>query len=179
MVAKPGMQLAGTVVHRQIIDVVHGSRVGTVHDLYFDTYLSQVTGIFVGYDNMLDRNAGVIKRNDVAVFGQDAILVKHSNVAIVANDPIQFPPLAGWMRREELVGREVGTLEGKRLGILSDLILADKEMTLLGMTIRMHSDTDRRELRTIPISAVRVLTHDRRVIIDLAETQGHPIALQE
>lgn len=172
-------QLASTIVNRQIIDEIHGSLVGVVQDIYVDNHLSQVTAFFIGYDGAYERNAGIVERRDVTSFGQDAILVRHSHVAVIANNPIQFPRLAAWVRREELTGQEVGTLEGERLGNVRDLVLDREELKLLGIMVEHPAAGNHDARQTIPIGALRALTYDNRIIVDLDAAQQKPMVSGE
>lgn len=173
------MELARAVVNRPIIDILHGTQVGFVHDLYLDSQLSQITAFFIGHDAMLPPNAGVVELRDVTVFGPDVILVRHSNVAVVANNAVQFPRLAGWIRCDDLIGGEVGTLEGQKPGILLDLILDRDKQSLLGLLVGPPTNDGRRDGRMIPIGAVRAFTHDNRLIVDLAAAQRNPLVLRK
>jgi sporulation protein YlmC with PRC-barrel domain len=173
------MELASAVVNRPIIDVLHGIQLGVVHDLYVDAQLSEIAAFFIGHDNMLPPNAGVVELRDVTVFGPDVILVRHSNVAVVANNVVQFPRLAGWIRCDDLIGGEVGTLEGQEPGILLDLILDRNKRRLLGLLVGQQTDDGRRDGRIIAVVAVRALTHDNRLIVDMAAAQRNPLVFRK
>lgn len=63
------MELTSAVVNRPIIDVLHGTQSGVVHDRYVDAQLSQITAFFIGHANLLPPNADIVELRDMTVLG--------------------------------------------------------------------------------------------------------------
>ena len=118
------MMLSKEWIGMEVISVSDGRRLGRVKDVYLDANLKTVVGLYLGNISLLDRKPKLISRENVTVYGEDAILVKGSDVV---NDDKQIPGATKWIRRDRLQGREVATTGGTQVGRIGDVILGDQE----------------------------------------------------
>lgn len=156
MPAMRGSELAG----QQIIDAIHGRHLGNVEEVYYDAYLVAVTAVSLGYD--VSGAHGIIARDDIVMCGTDAVLVKHSNVAIVAD---HLP--AEWLGRTNLLGTEVRALDGQRLGTLVDLAVDRHRLLLTSLVVRLDQVlVDGQGIVELSVSAIRALSFDHKLVVD-------------
>lgn len=114
------MRLGKDLLDKLVISVSDGRLLGKVKDIYIDVSLDEMTGINLGTEGMLRRKAILIPRDDVVVFGIDAILVKKPEVV---TDDQTLDVAREWSRLSKLKGREVDTPGGTRLGTIGDVLL--------------------------------------------------------
>ncbi len=125
------MRLGKDLHNKLIISVSDGQNLGKVKDIYVDSDLQWMTGIHVGSEGLLRRKALLIQRDDVVLFGIDAILVKNADVI---TDDRTLSAAKEWVRLDKLNGREVDTPGGTRLGIIGDIML-NAEGNIIGFTL--------------------------------------------
>lgn len=114
------MRLGKDLLDKLVISVSDGRLLGKVKDIYIDVALDEMTGINLGTEGMLRRKAILIPRDDVVVFGVDAVLVKKPEVV---TDDQTLDAAREWSRLSKLKGREVDTPGGTRLGTIGDVLL--------------------------------------------------------
>ncbi len=117
------MRLGKDLTGKPIISINDGRHLGNVKDLYVNTELYWLTGIHVGQEGLLKRKALVIHRDNVVIFGIDAILVKQADVI---TDDKELPEVADWQRLDKLRGREVDTPGGTKVGTIGDIVLGEE-----------------------------------------------------
>ncbi|MBE2199669.1 MAG: PRC-barrel domain-containing protein [Anaerolinea sp.] len=125
------MRLGKDLNGKPIYSITDGRSLGVVKDIYVNEDLYWMTGIYVGSEGLLKRKHLLIPREQVAVFGIDAILVKKSDV-IVNTD--EFNEAEKWLRLDKLRGREVDTPGGTKVGSIGDVIL-NTEGYITGFTL--------------------------------------------
>jgi sporulation protein YlmC with PRC-barrel domain len=117
------MRFGKDLTGKPIYSIVDGRYVGGVKDLYVNKDLYWMTGIHVGHEGFLKRKSLIIQRDNVVVFGIDAILVNDANVVKEEKD---VPDLEKWLRLDKLRGREVDTPGGTRVGTISDIVIGEE-----------------------------------------------------
>jgi uncharacterized protein YrrD len=117
------MRFGKDLIGKPIYSIVDGRYVGDVKDLYVNKDLYWMTGIHVGHEGFLKRKSLIIKRENVVVFGIDAILV---NDADVVREEKEVPDMEKWLRLDKLRGREVDTPGGTRVGLIGDIIIGEE-----------------------------------------------------
>lgn len=125
------MRLGKDLIGKSIISITDGRLLGTVKDIYVNQDLYWMTGIYVGSEGLLKRKHLLIPREQVAVFGIDAILVKKPDV-IVGLD--EFAEAEAWLRLDKLRGRDVDTPGGTKVGSIGD-IMVGTEGHITGFTL--------------------------------------------
>ena len=162
---RPGKDLTG----KMIISVTDGRLVGHVKDLYLNETLDWLNGIYVGYEGLLKRKSLLIQREDVVVFGIDAILVKSADVI---TDDKQHPEVEAWPRLEKLRGREVDTPGGTKVGTIGDVIIGG-EGNITGFVLgRVYVEGPVAQWGTIPRDTlVDTGSQDNAMTVDLPKVE--------
>lgn len=117
------MRMGKDLTGKPIISMTDGRLLGNVKDLYINPDLYWLTGVHVGHEGLIKRKSLLIERENVAVFGIDAILVKNSDVV---TDDKEHPEVEEWLRLDKLRGREVDTPGGTKVGTVGDIILSEE-----------------------------------------------------
>lgn len=125
------MRLGKDLTGKPIISVIDGRFIGNVKDIFVNTALDWMTGIYLGHEGLIKRKHLLVPRDQVAVFGIDAILVKKTDV-ITNTD--ELPAADGWLRLEKLRGRSVDTPGGTKVGTVGDIIIGT-EGDITGFTL--------------------------------------------
>lgn len=154
------MRLGKDLLNKPVISIDDGRMLGRVQDLYVDPELNNVAGLYLGSQGLIKRRAQLIDREDIVVFGVDAILAR---TADVITDDHEYPPAKLWQRREDVTGREVTTPGGTRLGITGDVVVDENGAITAVALSRTFVEGPLAEKRAI----------DRRFIIDIGGESGH------
>jgi len=117
------MRLGKELIGKPIYSMTDGRQLGNVKDIYLDLEISQLNGIFLGHEGLFNRKARVIARENIAVFGHDAVLVTDSDVETDSSDT---PEVELWMRRENFQGRGIETPGGTKVGTVGDILFNEK-----------------------------------------------------
>ncbi|MGB0385666.1 MAG: PRC-barrel domain-containing protein [Ardenticatenaceae bacterium] len=125
------MRSATSLTGKRIISVDNGTNLGTVKDVYFDTDVNSVIGLFLGNQGLWTRKANLIPRSAVTLFGKDAILVSQSDVV---TDNTQTD--SEWIRRDRLPGRLITSAGGTKVATISDTLI-DGEGAVKGFMLAM------------------------------------------
>ena len=150
------MQAAKDLIGKQVISISDGRRLGAVKDVYLDPALESVAGLFLGPEGWLSRNALLIQRSDVMVFGIDAILAKGSDVVSQGTSES-----AKWIRRDQLQGHRVATAGGTRVGTIDDVLLSD-DMRIIGLSLSYVSIEG-------PVAENRAIAREAMLGLDIEE----------
>lgn len=153
------MRLGKDLVGKQIISITDGRLLGNVKDLYLEEELRWLTGINLGSEGLIKRKNLLITRQDVVVFGIDAILVKHADVV---SDDQQFTEAEHWLRLSKLRGRDMDTPGGTKVGTVGDITIGE-EGNITGFTLgRVYVEGPVAEQGFIP----------RRALLDTGSVDG-------
>ena len=117
------MRLGKDLVGKQIISITDGRSLGAAKDIYINNDLNAITGIYLGSEGLIKRKHFLITRDNVVIFGIDAILVKNSDVIAEEND---LPESVAWVRLSKLNKREVDTPGGTKVASIGDIILGEQ-----------------------------------------------------
>lgn len=117
------MRLGKDLVGKQIISITDGRSLGTAKDIYINSELDAITGIYLGSEGLIKRKHFVITRKNVVVFGIDAILVNASDVVSEENS---LPESVAWVRLSKLNKRDVDTPGGTKVASIGDIILGEQ-----------------------------------------------------
>jgi uncharacterized protein YrrD len=123
------------LIGRPIYGITDGRQVGSVKDLFVDLELKLLKGVYLGREGLISRKIRFIARENIAVFGIDAVMTTQSDV-IDTNS--QVPEVDVWLRRDELQGREIETSGGTKVGTVGDLLF-DEQAQVAGVSLsRVH-----------------------------------------
>ena len=163
------MQAGKDLIGKPIFSISDGRQLGTVKDFYLDSDLNLVTGVYLGPQGLFSRKSMLIERNNVMVFGVDAILAKHSDAVTDSSKAAEW---TRWVRRDRLQGRPVATAGGTKVGIIDDVIL-DEAMRILGFRLwRVFIEGPVAERRAVVREAViEPGGEDDVMLIDLSKAE--------
>ena len=158
------MQSGKFYLGKPVISMTEGRRLGTTKDLYVDSALTTVVGIYLGSEGLFSRKEQCIERSNVAVFGVDAILVTRDDVVV---DGAPACEADTWLRRDRLPGRPITTAGGTQVGTVDDIIV-DEELRVVGIQLdRIFVEGPVTENRAIVREAVTDVGDEGAMIIDL------------
>lgn len=153
------MRLCKDLLDKPIITISDGRIVGQAKDLLLTTDLKTMAGILLGREGFIRRRSKLIPSQSVEVFGIDAILIKQADAVV---DDREMKEAAGWIRLSKLLGREVDTPGGTRVGTIGDVLL-DEEGHVAGFALsRVYVEG--------PISDKRLISH--AALIDTGNEDG-------
>jgi sporulation protein YlmC with PRC-barrel domain len=124
------MRLGKDLIGKPIYTISDGRHIGKVKDIYLDRNLYWMTGLHLGREGIIRRKDNLISREQVVVFGVDAILVRDSE-AVTDSKAVD---IADWLRLADLEGRGIDTPGGTKLAVLGDVIL-DTEGRITGFSL--------------------------------------------
>jgi uncharacterized protein YrrD len=170
------MRLGKDLVDKPIYSLTDGRLVGKVKDLYLDSALERVVGLYLGSEGLFSRKNMLVNRDQVTLFGVDAVLVTHSEVVL---DETEVAEVDTWVRRQDLAGRTVDTPGGTRVGIIGDVIVND-EGAVQGFKLArifVEGPIARRQViaRQVVVDTGGV---DGAMTIDLAQAEQHDLSLE-
>ncbi len=163
------MRSAKELIGKPIYSITNGRLVGTVKDLYVDSDLHKVTGVFTGTEGLFNRRAQLIPFDRVSVLGIDAVLVVESNVI---KEDREYAPSQEWLRRASLQGRVMHTAGGTKVGSVGDILLDDDSKVVAFTLSRVFVEGPITKNRIVSRGAVLDTGGiDGTMIIDLAEVE--------
>ncbi|WP_420629508.1 PRC-barrel domain-containing protein [Candidatus Leptofilum sp.] len=170
------MRLGKDLVGKQIISITDGRSLGNAKDIYMNSELTDVTGIYLGSEGLIKRKHFLINRGDVVVFGIDAILVRNSDVVGEENE---MPETVSWVRLSKLNKREIDTPGGTKVANIGDIILGEQG-NITGFALsRVYVEGPIEKNGTIPRTAVIDTGGDDGVMtVDLTKAEN-PGAVEE
>lgn len=118
--APAALHLAGKTIHKQVIAIDDGTVLGRVEDYYVDANLQAATALYLGREGLLSRAHNLIPMECVATLGEEAVLVPHAGVIEQAES---HEPAAALVRRADLIGLDIQTPGGTRIGQIGELIM--------------------------------------------------------
>lgn len=145
------MRESKDLIGKSVISVSDGRLLGTVRDIYLDQNLYWMTGIHLGSEGLLKRKALVIARENVVVFGIDAVLVKNADVV---TDNKTFAPATKWLRLDDLKGREIDTPGGTKVATIGDVVLDEEARVISVKLSRTYVEGPIAEKRIVPRDAI-------------------------
>jgi len=116
------------VLHKLVIGLSDGKKLGEIEDLYLDPDLREVVGLYLGSEGLIKRKDKFLPRAAVQLTGIDAWLVSDS-ASLTTTDKV--PEISTLTLVENLRGREVQTTGGTKLGVIDEVLL-DANLLVLG-----------------------------------------------
>lgn len=153
------MHVANEYIGKPIISIVEGTEVGRLEDLYLDAGIETVTGLYLGSKGLIDRVRSLVPWEDVVTMGGDVVLVNDASSVVNAADHMTVDT---FVRRKEIIGREIDTPGGTRLARIGDIII-DQAGKVVGFTLSQTFVTG-------PIADNRVI--GRSALLDIGEEDG-------
>lgn len=121
------MQMGQDIIGKTVISLDTGKTLGQVKDLYFDASVKNLVALYLGHEGLLSRKTRVIRFSQIAVLGEDVILVKSAESVEEKN---LIDGADAWVSRSELHGRKVTTTGRTPIGRIDDLTMGDNGMVM-------------------------------------------------
>ncbi len=121
------MQMGQDIIGKTVISRNMGKTLGQVKDLYFDDALKNLVALYLGHEGLLSRKTRIVRFAEIAVLGEDVILVK--SVESV-EEKAMIDGADAWVSRSELHGRKVTTTGSTPIGRIDDITIGDNGMVM-------------------------------------------------
>ena len=158
------------LIGKSVVSISDGRIIGEVKDLYLNAAVTDLTGIHLGKEGLLRRKSLLIPAEEVVVFGIDVILVRDSNV--VTDDRTMKESLE-WVRLEKIIGREIDTPGGTKIGMIGDAVLNEQGRISGYALSRVYVEGPLSEKRMVPRDAILDNGNlDGIMTIDLPKAEG-------
>jgi len=169
------MRMGKSLIGNPVFRITDGRKLGEVKDLYLDDGLTSVVGLFLGREGLLRPTPLFVERADICLFGIDAVLAT-ATAAVREGDAAPEPP--GWLRLDELRGREVHTPGGTRIGKIADVAL-DEAARVTGFSLtNLSVKGPVAEAAAVGRVAVEeVMSADDAMTIDLSVAEQTPLVI--
>ena len=158
---------------RLLISLTDGKNLGEVKDLYLDSEARRAMAIYLGKTGLLSRKEQMIDLKHVRLYGIDAWLVAGSDLVIARQD---FPGAESYQLAGDLIGREIQTEGGTRLGTIGDVIV-DESGEVLGFAFgKLYFEGPLADSKAI--SRAAVLRHGEEntpAVASLEEAEKSPL----
>lgn len=159
-------RLGKDFVNKAVLSMDEGRMLGRIQDLYLDAPLERVLGLYMGSEGVFKRKSLLIPRSAIAVMGVDAVLV---NTSDVFTDDQALPDAKAWFRRDKLIGREVDTPGGTRLGLIGDVVVEDNGAISAFALSKVYVEGPLAESRLVErIAVIDTGQEDGRMNVDLS-----------
>ncbi|MBN1922001.1 MAG: PRC-barrel domain-containing protein [Anaerolineae bacterium] len=166
---------AGEHQGKLLISITNGEKLGEVKDLYFDSELTKVAAVLAGNEGgLFSREALLIARSDVQVYGVDAWLIAGANTVVRQENVVDAD---AFVVLSDLLGREIQTEGGTKIGTVDDVLL-DVEARVLGFALhQVYVQGPLAERKAIARSAIlNVGSKDTPMLTVLAQAEAALIA---
>lgn len=164
------MRFGRDLYKKPLISITDGRQIGQVKDLYLDEALRTLTGVHVGSEGLIRRKNLIIPREQIVVFGIDAVLVKNADVIV---DDEQFTQAEQWTLLNKLRGKEMDTPGGTKVGTIGDIIIGE-EGDITGFTLsKVFVEGPIAESGSVSRSAlIDTGIHDDIITVDITKAEG-------
>jgi sporulation protein YlmC with PRC-barrel domain len=150
------------LIGRLIVTVTSGEIVGKVKDVLIDPETWEVAALVLP-GKMFSRDAMIIPRHVIHVFGKDVVLVK-SNEAMPRDDTLDH--VASLIAVSgEMKGRQIATEKGVRVGVLNDVVINELGKVIAYDLAKVFVKGPLAESKEIPFHATRSVGPDL-IIVD-------------
>jgi uncharacterized protein YrrD len=163
------MRSAKDLIGKPIYSITDGRLLGSVKDLYVDSEMREVTGLYVGSEGLFSRKARLIPGDSVSVLGVDAVLTADSNVI---KEESEYTPSQGWLRRDSIQGRVMQTAGGTKVASVGDLLIDDDSKVVAFSLARVNVEGPVAKSRVVARNAVvDAGGFDGTMTVDLTEAE--------
>jgi sporulation protein YlmC with PRC-barrel domain len=169
------MRLGKDLLDKPIISVTDGRMVGKVKDLYLDEKLETITAFYLGSEGIFSRRSMLVNRDHITLLGLDAMLADNSDVVV---EEAQSAEVSQWIRRQDLIGREVDTSGGTKVGAIGDVIVNDEGQVIGFKLARIFVEGPIARKQVVAREVVVDVGHvDGAMTIDMAQAEQHSLSL--
>lgn len=169
------MRIGKDLVDKPIYSVTDGRFLGKVKDVYLNSNLDNIVGLYLGSEGIFNRRNILISRERVTLLGADVILVADSDVVL---EEEQLEEAGEWLRRQNVQGRGVDTTGGTKVGVIGDIVFNDQGVVVGFKLARVFVEGPMAKKQAVAREVVvDVGNVDGSMTIDLAQAEQHPFSL--
>lgn len=169
------MRLGKDLLDKLIISVTDGRMIGKVKDLYLDEKLETITAFYLGSEGIFSRRSTLVSRDHITLLGLDAMLADNSDVVV---EEAESAEVSQWIRRQDLIGREVDTSGGTKVGVIGDVIVNDEGQVIGFKLARIFVEGPIARKQAVAREVVVDVGHvDGAMTIDMAQAEQHSLSL--
>ena len=163
------MRSAKELMGKPIYSINNGRLLGSVKDVYVDSDMLAITGLYLGSEGLFSRRARLIPIDQITILGRDAMLAVGSDVV---RDDREYAPSQEWLRRDSVQGRIMHTPGGTKVGSVGDLLL-DHNSNVVGFSLaRVHVEGPIARNRIVARAAIQDAGgFDGTMVVDLTEAE--------
>jgi uncharacterized protein YrrD len=145
-----------------VVSIQNGERIGSVSDIVIDADKLEVAAIILSKGTLWSRDIEMVPAEEVQVWGRDVILIGRHNVV---NKQMGLPEGQHWLYADEHIrGRYVVSVNGKRIGQISDVTISQDGKLLSYQLSQVFIDGPLSESKAIDVSATHSLGDDVLIV---------------
>ncbi len=169
------MRIGKDLVDKPIYSVTDGRFLGKVKDVYLNSNLENIVGLYLGSEGIFNRRNILISHERVTLLGIDVILVADSDVVL---EEEQLEEAGEWLRRQNIQGRGVDTTGGTKVGVIGDIVFNDQGGVVGFKLARVFVEGPMAKKQAVAREVVvDVGNVDGAMTIDLAQAEQNPFSL--
>lgn len=169
------MRLGKDLLDKSIISLTDGRNIGKVKDFYLDEKLEKITAFYLGSEGIFSRRSMLVSRDRITLLGIDAMLAADSDVVL---EEAQVTEVGNWLRRQDLIGREVDTSGGTKVGVIGDVLVNDAGQVIGFKLARIFVEGPIARKQVIAREVVTDVGNiDGAMTIDMAQAEQHSLSL--
>jgi uncharacterized protein YrrD len=145
-----------------VVSIQDGEKIGSVSDIIIDADKLEVAALVLSKGTLWSREVQMVPAQEVQVWGRDVILVRRHKVV---NQQISHPEGQRWLYADEHIrGRYVVSVNGKRIGQISDVTISQAGKLLSYQLSQVFIDGPLSESKTIDVNATHSLGEDVLIV---------------
>jgi uncharacterized protein YrrD len=147
---------------RAVVSIQNGKKVGSVSDVVIDADRLQLAALVLTRGTLFDRDKEMIPAEQVQVWGEDVILIKQYDVI---DEEMRMPEGKRWLYADEnLRGRYVVSVDGKRIGQINDIVISPDGKLLAYQLSQVYIEGPLSESKRIDVSSTHSLGEDVLIV---------------
>jgi sporulation protein YlmC with PRC-barrel domain len=151
---------------KPLISSIDGKKLGEIKDVYLDQDATKIVAVYLGKSGIINRKSLIIEMGYITLMGIDACFVAGSDRVVATEEGDETRT---WILAGSLVGREVQTDGGTKIGTVADVIV-DDQYKVLGFSLDwVYVQGPLAETRSIARGAMTSLGNDGGPMIAVME----------
>lgn len=147
---------------RAVVNIQNGKKIGSVSDVVVDADRLQIAALVLHKGSLFDRETVMIAAEHVQVWGQDVILVKKEDVL---DNQVRMQEEKRWLYADEnLRGRYVVSVDGKRIGQINDIIISPTGKLVAYQLSQVFIEGPLQESKRIDVGSTHSLGEDVLIV---------------
>jgi uncharacterized protein YrrD len=156
--------------NKWLVSLTDGKKLGEIQNLYLDSEVNRMAAVFLGKEGFLSRRSLIILQHNIQVFGSDVWLISGPDNVIRLEEA---PESDSFQLASDLLGREIQTDGGTRIGVVDDILMGD-DGAVQGFALgKVYVQGPLAERKTIARGAITNLgNRDNPMIASLPKAEG-------